>query len=225
MTGSGVIDMQPLTGEAPRRLIVLLHAAGSSPGAIVHAALAWQLKLRIAQAMLLDAPFATSRARRYWVDPMQYPVESDAIRAAADGARGRIEARQARLDLDAGRTMVIGFSQGASVALELAFGEPGCAGLVIAYAARLYRLPTTDDRVAARVRLVHGGSDSVVPAAYGEAAYRRLRGIGANVTLDLLPEEGHAVGQVQINRGTRHAMDWVFDRSPDAQGDAQGDPH
>ncbi len=224
MTASGVIDMQPLTGEAPRRLIVLLHAAGSAPGAVVHAALAWQLKLRSAQAMLLDAPFATSRARRYWVDPTQYPVESNAIRAAADGARGRIEARQAQLNLDAGRTMVIGFSQGASVALELAFGEPACAGLVIGYAARLYRLPTADDRVAARIRLVHGGSDSVVPASYGEAAYRRLRGIGADVTLDLLPEEGHAVGQVQINRGTRHAMDWVFDR-PDAPGDAPGDPH
>jgi predicted esterase len=162
--------------------------------------------------MLLDAPFGASRARRYWVDPAQYPVAPDAIQAAADGARDRIVARQAELGLDAGRTMVIGFSQGASVALELAFGEPGCAGLVIAYAARLYRLPTVDDRVTARVRLVHGGGDSVVPAAYGEAAFRRLRGIGADVSLDLLPEEGHAVGQVQINRGTSHAMDWVFDR-------------
>lgn len=206
------IDMPALTGGPPQRLIALLHGAGSSPGAIVHAALAWQLKLRSAEALLLGAPFGSSRARRFWVDPARYPVDPDAIRGAADDARRRIEVRQAQLGLDAQRTLVVGFSQGASVALELAFGDPGCAGLVIAYAARLYRLPTPQDRVAARVHLVHGGGDSVVPAAYGEAAYRRLRGIGAEVTLDLLPEEGHAVGQVQINRGTKHAMDWVFDR-------------
>ena len=219
MSATETIDMPPLTGEPPRRLIALLHAAGSSPGAIMHAALAWQLKLRSAQAMLLDAPYGTCRARRYWVDPALYPVDPEAIRVSAVGARERIERRQAEVGLDAARSIVIGFSQGASVALELAFGDPGCAGLVIAYAARLHRLPTADDRVTARVRLIHGGGDSVVPAAYGEAAYRRLRGVGANVSLDLLPDEGHAVGQVQINRGTRHAMDWVFDRSPAASGD------
>jgi len=59
---------------------------------------------------------------------------------------------------------------------------------------------------------VHGGADSVVPAAYGEMAYRRLRAINARVSLDLLPEEGHAVGQVLINRGTQQAMNWLFDR-------------
>jgi hypothetical protein len=39
-----------------------------------------------------------------------------------------------------------------------------------------------------------------------------LRAIGAQVSLDLLPDEGHAVGQVLINRGTRHAMNWLFNR-------------
>ena len=55
-------------------------------------------------------------------------------------------------------------------------------------------------------------ADSVVPAVYGEMAYRRLRAAGAHVSLDLLPDEGHSVGQMLINRGTQHAMNWAFDR-------------
>jgi len=53
----------------------------------------------------------------------------------------------------------------------------------------------------------------VVPAVYGEIAYRRLRAAGAQVSLDLLPEEGHTVGQMLINRGTQHAMNSIFNRS------------
>jgi phospholipase/carboxylesterase len=203
--------LPPLTGGAPKRLLVMLHGAGSSAGAIVSAAIAWQLKLRSAQALLLQAPFAEASARRYWTDPADYPVRTEAIAAAADGVRRRIAARQAALGVRLDETLVVGFSQGASVALELVFGSP-CAAITIGYAARLYRLPRPGDRAEGLIHLLHGGADSVVPAAYGETAYRRLRAMGAKVSLDVLPEEGHAVGQVLINRGTQHAMNWLFDR-------------
>jgi phospholipase/carboxylesterase len=215
--------LPPLTGEGPKRLLVLLHGAGSSAGAIVAAALAWQLKLRSAQALLLQAPFSNARGRRYWTDPAVFPVRAAAIAAAADRARSAIAERQAVLGLGPEQTLLVGFSQGASVALELSFGASPCAGITIAYAARLYRLPRAGDRVAGLIHLLHGGSDSVVPSVYGERAYRRLRAMGARVSLDLLPEEGHAVGQVLINRGTKHAMNWLFDRQ--AQAPAKGATH
>ena len=106
--------------------------------------------------------------------------------------------------------------------MELAFGDAPCAALIIGYAARLYRLPSPGDRVSGVIHLLHGGADSVVPAVYGEMAYRRLRALGANVSLDLLPDEGHAVGQMLINRGTQHAMDWLFDRGGEVP---PGSPH
>jgi phospholipase/carboxylesterase len=211
-----------LTGEAPRRLLVMLHGAGSSAGAIVSAGIAWQLKLRSAQALLPQAPFAGSQGHRYWVDPDRYPVTGAAITEAAELVRGRIEAQQTSLGIAADATLLVGFSQGASVALELAFGDAPCAGLIIGYAARLYRLPAPGDRVSGVIHLLHGGADSVVPAVYGEMAYRRLRALGAEVSLDLLPDEGHAVGQMLINRGTQHAMDWLFDRGGEVP---PGSPH
>lgn len=211
----------PALTRPPRRLLVFLHGAGSRPGAIVSAALAWQLRLRSAQALLVAGPHVAADGRRFWADPLHYPVSADAIRSAADALRPRIAARRVRLGLDAGAVCLVGFSQGASVALELAFGPTPVAGLVIGYAPRLYRLPTAADRILASVHLLHGMLDSVVPAAHGETAYRRLRALGADVSLDLMPDEGHSIGQRQINLGTQRAMDWVFERSqrpPDGAG-------
>ncbi|MBA3477790.1 MAG: hypothetical protein H0T52_05215 [Lautropia sp.] len=54
-----------------------------------------------------------------------------------------------------------------------------------------------------------------LPAVNGEPP-RRLRAIGARVSLDLMPDEGHSVGQIQINRGTQHAMNWLFDRGAES---------
>lgn len=210
-----------VTGEPPKRLLVMLHGAGSSPGSIVPAALAWQLKLRSAQALLLQAPFAGADGRCFWLDPTQHLVSAEAVGQAAVHARRQIEARQRAAGLGPEQTLLVGFSQGASVALELAFGEAPCAAITIGYAARLYRMPSPQDRVNGLIHLLHGGADSVVPCVYGEAAYRRLRAIGAQVSLELLPDEGHAVGQMLINRGTQHAMNWLFGRGQEAPpGDA-----
>ena len=207
------IELPPLNAAAPARLLVMLHGAGSGPGELVPAALAWQLKLRRARVLLLRAPFdAGTPARRFWADPACYPVTAQAIRSAAEHIRPRIETARRALGLDRGQVCVIGFSQGASVALELAFGPEPAAALIIGYAARLYRLPNWADRIDAAVHLLHGVADSVVPSGYGEAAYRRLRAAGARVSLDLQTDEGHAVGQHLINRGTQFVMDWIFGR-------------
>jgi phospholipase/carboxylesterase len=209
---AGALLLPTLTAEPPKRLLAMLHGAGSTQGAIVSAALAWQLKLRSAQAALLRAPFAAAEGQRYWVDPNQYPVTAGSIGEAATHARRQIEEQQTALGLGPEKTLLVGFSQGASVALELAFGDKPCAAIIIGYAARLYRVPSPQDRVLGLIHLLHGGADSVVPAVYGEAAYRRLRAAGARVTLEVLPDEGHDVGQLLINRGTQHAMNWLFSR-------------
>lgn len=214
-----MIELPALTAKS-RRLLVLLHGAGSSPGALVPAALAWQLKLRSAQVLLPAAPFRTTVGRHFWTDPSVYPVSPDAISAAAVTLAEQIRTARHTAGLRVDDVAIIAFSQGASVALELAFDADPLAATTICYAARLYRLPGSDDRANGKIHLLHGSLDSVVPAVYGETAYRRLRAIGADVSLELMPEEGHVVGQMQINHGTRLAMDWVFGRRPERGDEA-----
>lgn len=206
------IEIPAQNPDRDPHLLVMLHGAGSRPSALAAMAIAWQRRLRSARVLLPAGPHTDADGGRYWADPGEYPVSAASIGAAAKVIRARLCAERDRLDIPAERTVLVGLSQGASVGLELVFADQPVAGLFIGYAARLYRLPSADDRSRARVHLVHGALDTVVPLAHGEAASRRLRAIGADVTLDIQADEGHRIGQVQINAGTQAVMDWRFGR-------------
>lgn len=220
------IDLPPMAGGDARRLLVMLHGAGSTPGQLVVAALAWQLKFRSARAILLAAPHlagpppgsaepadaeAAQRPQpRYWIDPAEYPVRPESVRREAEWLAGRIQAWQARAGLDASQTQLVGVSQGASLALELAFEPHDIASVIICFAPRLYRLPIEGDAINTAVHLIHGRYDSVVPLAHGEAALRRLGAIAPATSLDVLEDSGHVITQDHLNLATQRAMRTLF---------------
>ncbi len=232
--GDGDIDLPPMDGSEAKRLLVILPAAGSTAGAHVTAAIAWQQKFRSARAVLLAAPYlapaevpddvpATAAApsaltaapargpqRRYWVDPAEYPVSAESIQREAKAVAQRIEAWQARSGIDAARTILIGFSQGASIALELAFEPWTIASIVVGFAPRLYRLPVDGDAIHSAIHLIHARYDTVVPLAHAETALRRLGTIAAEVSLDIVEDGGHVVNQDHLNIATQRAMQTVF---------------
>lgn len=227
------IDLPPMAGGDAKRLLVLLHGAGSTPGQLVMGAVAWQLKFRSARAILLAAPHRVAPALeaatpaapctdqadgaavgepigrpqpRYWIEPAEYPVQPRSVRGEAEVVAGRIRAWQEATGLDATRTVLIGFSQGASIALELAFAPHDLASVIVAFAPRLYRIPVDGDRVDAVVHLIHGRYDSVVPLAHGEAALRRLGAVAPATSLDVIEDGGHAVTQDHLNVATQRVM-------------------
>ncbi len=209
------IDLPPMAGGDAKRLLVMLHGAGSSPGRIVPAAIAWQLKFRSARAVLLAAPHADlaspdAGTRRYWIDPAEYPVQATSVRQESARLATRIGALQQEMGLGCPQTLIVGLSQGAALALELAFAPVQLAGVIVGFAARLYRIPTDADQVPAMVHLVHGRYDTVVPVVHGETALRRLGRIQAAATLDIVEEAGHAINQEQLNVATQRVMQTVF---------------
>ena len=255
---SADIDLPPMTGGDAGRLLVMLHGAGSTPGQLVMAAVAWQLKFRSARAILLAAPHlararsvdstsvdraaatataATSTSTststpnqtptpsvevdagvepshrpqpRYWIDPAEYPVRPESVHDASERVARRIQAWQARAGMDASQTQLVGFSQGASIALELAFEPHDIANVIIGFAPRLYRLPVDGDAIRVAVHLIHGRYDSVVPLAHAEAALRRLGAIAPATSLDVLEDSGHAITQDHLNLATQRAMRTLF---------------
>ena len=207
------IEIPQQNPAGPPHLLVLLHGAASRPSQLAALAIGWQSRLQSARAWLPAAPLTDAAGGRHWTPPDHYPVSADEVRAAAATLAHRLRVEQDRLGIAAARTIVIGFSQGASMALELAFEAPAVSALIIAYAARLYRLPRPGDRCVARIHLQHGALDSVLPVGHAEAAARRLRAIGADVHLQIQPDDGHLIGQLQINDGTRALMNWRFGRA------------
>jgi phospholipase/carboxylesterase len=110
------------------------------------------------------------------------------------------------------RTVLIGYSQGGTVALEAVKAFPELAGAVVAYAARFARLPAPGTRMDSRIHLVHGGYDSVVSRVYAERAARALAGLHVPVTLDIIEDLGHALTHEAICRGSLRLLQGIYER-------------
>jgi phospholipase/carboxylesterase len=106
--------------------------------------------------------------------------------------------------------VLIGFSQGGTVALE-AVKTPGLAGAVVAFCSRYARLPARGARISSRIHLVHGEYDSVVSRVYAERAARVLAGLHVPVTLDIVEDLGHALSHRAISLGSLRLLQGIYE--------------
>lgn len=206
------LELPPMSNATPSRLLVFLHGAGSSPEAFVPVALAWQLKFPGATAAVVEAlQPASAGDGKDWYDGRGPGIDHEArITVAADSVAQRIRALQAQAGLGPGSTVLVGYSQGANVALELARTAEPVATIVVAYAARLSRSLREGEAPGATIHLIHGELDTVVPTSQAERAYRQLQAAGADVSLDIALDHGHFIGQGMINLGTTRVMQTLF---------------
>ncbi|WP_265422948.1 esterase, partial [Aeromonas salmonicida] len=95
-------------------------------------------------------------------------------------------------------TALVGFSQGAIMALEALKAENRLAGRVVAFSGRFAQLPEQafGDSV---VHLIHGEQDAVIAVQHARAAAERLQAKGVDVTLDVVDDVGHAINQAMMN--------------------------
>src|SRR5581483_7103977 len=122
-----------------------------------------------------------------------------------------VRREQTHFDVPWQRTVLIGYSQGGTVALE-AIKAPGLAGAVLAYSARFARLPAQGSRIRSRVHLVHGEYDSVVSRVYAERAARVLSSLHVPVTLDIVQDLGHALTHSAVSLGSLRLLQGIYER-------------
>lgn len=99
---------------------------------------------------------------------------------------------QAHTGLDASATALAGFSQGAIMALESTQQSPPWASRVVSMAGR-FATPPRVAPVGTALHFIHGEQDAVIAPAYSVAAAERLRSLGAEFRMDLLPGLGHGI--------------------------------
>jgi phospholipase/carboxylesterase len=98
-----------------------------------------------------------------------------------------------------GATALIGFSQGAIMALE-STQQPGpIAGRVIALAGRFAHPPRVAPPHVA-LHLLHGEQDRLMPPALAADAAAQWRALGGEATLDLFPGLGHGIDARVVRR-------------------------
>lgn len=195
---------------APAQLILLFHGVGSTPQNM--APLGQRLATEFAQAAIvaIASPDACdSGAGGQWFSVRGITEENRVPRIAATMPRFVASVRdwQQRTGASAAQTALVGFSQGAIMALEATQLDETLAGRVVAFSGR-FASPPERAPAATTLHFIHGKSDAVIAYAHTVSAAERLIRLGADVTADVIPFLGHAISDdaadLLIERLTTH---------------------
>lgn len=191
---AGSIVLQHPSGGA-RQLFLLFHGVGSEPASLE--AMGRLLGEAFPQAFVVSvqAPQACDSGRGFqWFSVAGVAEENRPGRVdeAMPAFLETIAYWQGRCGVGAPATALVGFSQGAIMALECTKSVPARAGRVVALGGRFASLPT-QAAPEVTIHLFHGKEDPVI--AYGLAieGAERLLALGMDVTADVLPFVRHEV--------------------------------
>lgn len=206
-------------GPAPehpaRHLFVFLHASGADARSMIPAAFKYQGRFPSAALVVPSGFFLYGSVpdAKQWFSTKNLSGENYMQRVSAILPRIEqlVRREQTNHDVPRERTVLIGYSQGGTVALEAVKAMPELAGAVVAYSARFAQLPQHGTRMPSRIHLVHGGCDSVVSRVYAERAARVLAGLHIPVTLDVIEHDGHALTHEAICRGSLRLLQGIYE--------------
>ena len=216
MTANKVFRFAPPPEHKARHLFVFLHGGGVTPESMISVAFRFQARFPSAALVVpngFDAADADDDADRPPC-PM-IALSQDSRREKVDALLPRVEDLVRREQVNCGiapeATVLIGFSQGGTVALEAVKQLPGLVGAVVAYSARFAQLPLAGASMSARVHLVHGEQDAIVSRVHSERAARVLSAMHVPVTLDIVADLGHALSHQAVSLGSLRLLQGIYE--------------
>lgn len=187
-------------GEA-RHVILLYHGFGSTPEEM--APVGKRLSAAYPRALIasIAAPHpADIGGGRQWFSLMGITDANrmDRVSAGLGDFIRIVREWQARAGVSGERTVLAGFSQGATMLLEAVKASPRLASRVLSFGGRFATLPTRP-LFPACVHLLHGEADPVIHCHHSISAAERLLSLGSQVTLDIRPRTGYAIDDGMID--------------------------
>lgn len=201
-----LIIQAPESG-ARRLLLLLFHGVGAQPRDL--APLGRALAARHPDAFVASVPGAHPSdfgTGFQWFSVRGVTEENRPARVAeaAPAFEAAVREWQQRAGLNAAQTTLIGFSQGAIMALESIGRPPPLASRVVAIAGRFAAAPHVP-AAGTRLHFVHGSADPVIPSSHSVSAAERLAAAGADVSVDILPGVGHEI-DAQVAEAVRRRL-------------------
>lgn len=190
MNDSSIIILQPVLPAT--QLVLLMHGVGSDPRSMTGLASWFAAHNPEAFVVSVASPDPSDiSAGQQWFSVRGITEENRQARvdAAMPGFVAAVCHWQQAAGVDAARTLIVGFSQGAIMALESTKLDDPPAGEIVAFAGRYATLPSR--RPAAAIHLLHGEDDPIMPVSLAYATAARLTELGASPTLDVAPGVGH----------------------------------
>ncbi len=193
-------------------LVILLHGFGSNGADMAGLAEVMAPALPSIAFASPDAPHPAGGMGRQWFSVAGVTVENRPARVAA--ARPGLDAILNNLIAEAGfaerldKVILLGFSQGAIMALDAMASGRWPLGGIVAFAGRLATPEPLSPALETPVLIVHGTEDRMMPVAEAHDAERRLTALGATAELLIEPGIGHQIGR----EGLARAVSFIRER-------------
>ena len=215
MTANKVFRFAPPAEHRARHLFVFLHGGGATPESMISVAFKFQARFPSA-ALVVPSSFEPqdedeSSRPAYSMVAMDNASQIERLDSILPRVEDIVRREQTNSGVKAHGTVLIGFSQGGTVALEAVKQYPGLAGAVVAYSARFAQLPLAGASINARVHLVHGEHDAIVSRVHSERAARVLAALHVPVTLDIVEDLGHALSHHAVSLGSLRLLQGIYE--------------
>lgn len=201
MNNASIVIQKP--ADTATSLVLLFHGVGAQPSDMTYVGkrIAMQDLGAFVVAVASPDPSDFGRGRQWFsVKDITEANRPERIAATMPRFEQEIADWQRETGLTPKHTTLVGFSQGAIMALEATLRQPTSAARVIALAGRFAAWPNV--RPGAAVHLIHGTADAVIPSQYSEQAAHRIAELGGTVSLDLVPGLGHGIDENML----RHVL-------------------
>lgn len=203
MTFSGP-TLAPASGGKPESLVVLIHGYGADGDDLLSLGSMWSSLLPNTLFVAPHGPMVCEMnpSGNQWFglgdwDPGRILNE---VQDLTPSFNKYLDDLLKTYELPSEKLALVGFSQGAMLALHVGLRRPQCAG-VVAYSGAF--LENSKEVLIGRppVLLVHGTEDEVIPDSSSQMAEASLKVLGVPVTLSLLPGLGHGIDPRALGMG------------------------
>lgn len=205
-----LIIQRPTRAQSPtNELLLLLHGVGSNAEDLRPLGQALALQRPQAWIVSVRAPHPSQSGPGWQWFSVQGVTEAsrpERVAAAMSAFLQSVAAWQRECGVSAAQTTLIGFSQGAIMALESTQTGQAPAARVIALSGRFARAPQVAP-ASLRVHLMHGDRDPVIPLQLALDASSRLRDLGVPTTLDQFAGLGHGIDRRVVDIIVRRLED------------------
>ncbi len=179
----------------PAQLILLFHGVGADARAMATLGQAYASAFPGAMVVALDAaqPSDLAPVGWQWFSVREVTEENRVARVAAALPTFEYAVRhwQQQAGVGPAGTALVGFSQGAIMALASAQQPVPLASRIVAIGGRFAVLPEQALHEDLTIHLLHGKADAVMPYRHTIEGAMRLKTLGTDFTADVLPFVGH----------------------------------